>query len=138
MILEALGKFHDRMRLSEYRYAMLLAAVIGLLAGFGAVLFRRLIRLVQALAYGNTEYSLSLLEGLTWWHVVLVPAAGGLLIAPIVYYFAREARGHGVPEVMEAVALRQGVIRKRIVLAKTLASAICIGSATTPRIPPVR
>jgi CIC family chloride channel protein len=71
---------------------------------------------------------LSLFGTLSGWHVVLVPVAGGLLIAPIVYYFARETRGHGVPEVMEAVALRHGVIRKRIVAAKTIASAISIGT----------
>jgi CIC family chloride channel protein len=56
-----------------------------------------------------------------------VPAAGGLVVGPLVYFFAREAKGHGVPEVMEAVALRKGVIRKRIVFLKTMASAVSIG-----------
>ncbi|MBW1941198.1 MAG: chloride channel protein, partial [Deltaproteobacteria bacterium] len=59
---------------------------------------------------------------------VWVPAAGGLVVGPLVYFLAREAKGHGVPEVMEAVALRSGVIRKRIVLVKSLASAISIGT----------
>ena len=53
---------------------------------------------------------------------------GFLLCALIVYYFAREAKGHGVPEVMEAVALRGGRIRPRVVLAKMFASAISIAS----------
>jgi len=128
MAIKFIKKFREDARASEYRYMMLIAAVIGLLGGIGAVLFRKLIDFIQTLAYGNSGYSISLIESLEWWHVVLVPAAGGLLIGPIVYYFAREARGHGVPEVMEAVALKQGVIRKRIVFAKTLASAICIGS----------
>ena len=46
----------------------------------------------------------------------------------LVYFFAREAKGHGVPEVMEAVTLKGGVIRKRVVVVKSLASAISIGS----------
>jgi CIC family chloride channel protein len=46
----------------------------------------------------------------------------------LVYRFAREAKGHGVPEVMEAVALKGGRIRPVVVLIKALASSICIGS----------
>jgi CIC family chloride channel protein len=53
---------------------------------------------------------------------------GGLLVGPIVFRFAREARGHGVPEVMSSVALKGGVIRSRVSIAKSVASAICIGS----------
>jgi H+/Cl- antiporter ClcA len=58
----------------------------------------------------------------------LIPALGGAIVGPLIYFFAREAKGHGVPEVMAAVALRGGVIRKRIVAVKALASAISIGS----------
>ena len=50
------------------------------------------------------------------------------MVGPLIYFFAREAKGHGVPEVMEAVALRSGIIRKRVVFIKSLASAICIGT----------
>jgi CIC family chloride channel protein len=50
------------------------------------------------------------------------------VVGPLVYFFAREAKGHGVPEVMEAVALKGGVIRKRVVFVKTLASAISIST----------
>lgn len=122
------GKIRRDLESSEYRYMLLVALVIGLLGGAGAILFRHLIGLVQRIAYGDWERPLVLFEHLDAWHIVLVPAAGGLVVAPIVYYFAREARGHGVPEVMEAVALKQGVIRKRLVLAKSLASAITIGT----------
>ncbi|MBN1666024.1 MAG: chloride channel protein, partial [Anaerolineales bacterium] len=46
----------------------------------------------------------------------------------IIAFFAREAKGHGVPEVMQAIALRGGRIRPRVVVAKVLASSACIGS----------
>jgi len=50
------------------------------------------------------------------------------VVGPVVYFLAREAKGHGVPEVMEAVAIKYGIIRKRIVFIKALVSAICIGT----------
>lgn len=58
---------------------------------------------------------------------VLMPVLGGLLYGPLIYRFAREARGHGVPEVMIAVAEHGGRIRPQISVVKALASALCIG-----------
>ena len=104
-----------------------LATLVGLAGGFGAIGFRALIDLVQSIAYGAKGDLLELALATPWYLKVWVPAAGGLVVGPLVYFFAREAKGHGVPEVMEAVALRKGVIRKRIVFVKTLASAVSIG-----------
>jgi CIC family chloride channel protein len=58
---------------------------------------------------------------------VLVPVLGGLLYGPLIQLFAREARGHGVPEVMIAVAENGGRIRPQVSLVKAVASALCIG-----------
>jgi len=107
---------------------VLLAAVVGLAAGFGAVGFRHLIGFIQSLAYGGEGDLLTLVGSTPWYLRVVIPAAGGLVVGPLVYFLAREAKGHGVPEVMEAVALRSGIIRKRIVVVKSLASAISIGT----------
>lgn len=106
----------------------LLAIVVGLAGGYGAVGFRYLINYVQTLAYGSADTLLGVVTTVEWYWRILVPAIGGLVVGLLVYYFAREAKGHGVPEVMEAVALRGGVIRKRLVIVKSLASAICIGT----------
>lgn len=57
-----------------------------------------------------------------------MPVVGGLLAGPIIAYFAKEAKGHGVPEVMQAIALNGGRIRPRVVVAKVIATAFCIGS----------
>ncbi len=92
------------------------------------MLFRYLITAVQRLFWGDWTFSLELVRSHPKWWILLAPAIGGLLVGPLVYFFAREAKGHGVPEVMEAVALRAGVIRPRLVLVKSLASAISIGS----------
>jgi CIC family chloride channel protein len=115
----------SRVRSSETVIGLILAVVVGLVAGLGAVVFRWLIQSFQALFFDGGGALLGFLGG---YYVILVPAAGGLLVGPLIYYFAREARGHGVPEVMEAVALRGGRIRPRVALVKIMASSICIGS----------
>jgi len=107
---------------------VLVSMVIGLLGGLGAVGFRWCIRLFQRVSWQVDVVSLDYLRTLPVWWKILTPAAGGLLVGLIIARFAAEAKGHGVPEVMEAVALRGGRIRPRVVLAKLVASGICIGS----------
>ncbi|MBN2290181.1 MAG: chloride channel protein [Candidatus Glassbacteria bacterium] len=113
---------------SESRTVMLLAVVIGLMGGFGAVIFRRLIQWVQLVFFGPGDNLLDLAWGLPWWQRMIIPAIGGLCLAPLIKFFTKETKGHGVPEVMENLALRAGRIRPRTMVTRTLASAICIGS----------
>lgn len=104
---------------------MLLAVLVGALSGLGAVAFRWMLTNFNYLFFDVGGKALGFLGQ---YYVILIPAAGGLLVGPLVYFFAREAKGHGVPEVMEAVALRGGRIRPRVAFVKAFASAICIGS----------
>lgn len=106
----------------------ILAALVGVAGGFGAIGFRYLIKFIQEISYGSGGNLVELASLQTWYLRILIPAFGGLLVGPLVYFLAREAKGHGVPEVMEAVALRSGIIRKRIVVVKSVVSAICIGT----------
>jgi len=114
--------------MAEHTFMVVVAVAIGALGGLGAVAFRFLIKVVQRAAWGSWTYDLGLVASHPWWWRFLTPAIGGLIIGPLVYYLAREAKGHGVPEVMEAVALRSGFIRSRLVAIKSVASAICIGT----------
>ena len=104
---------------------MFTALIVGIGAGLGAVVFRRLIAGVHILAWDGLG---GLLEGIAPFHLLIIPAVGGAIFGPLIYRFAREAKGHGVPEVMEAVALRGGRIRPRVAVVKSLASALCIGT----------
>ncbi|MBN1147503.1 MAG: chloride channel protein [Anaerolineales bacterium] len=116
----------DRLQPSQATVLLGSAIIIGLGTGMGAVLFIRMIEFVQRLFF---QGGASLFEdSLGRWLLVIIPALGGLLGGPIIAYFASEAKGHGVPEVMAAIALRGGRIRPRVVLAKIVASALCIGS----------
>lgn len=111
-----------------------LALVVGLVAGVGAIAFRELIVGATELFSGRTDPSAAgrvanpEIPALGPWYLLLAPVLGGLLYGPLVARFAPEARGHGVPEVMFAVARHGGRIRPRVALVKALASAICIGS----------
>ncbi len=123
-IKQALKRYH----LDERILTLILAAFIGFLSGYGAVLFRLLIKVTQYIFYGHTGDILSFSHALPLYTIVGIPCLGGLMVGLIVTFAASEAKGHGVPEVMEAVALRNGRIRKRVAAAKIMASAICIGS----------
>jgi len=101
------------------------AVLVGLGAGAGAVVFRWMIALVHSLSF---DWFRSVTSGWGLTYVVLAPALGGLVVGPMIYFFAREARGHGVPEVMEAVALRGGRIRPIVGIVKSLASSLSIGT----------
>ncbi|MCH7870382.1 MAG: chloride channel protein [Planctomycetes bacterium] len=107
---------------------VLVALLIGVGGGLFAVGFRKLIGWGNLIACHDGEYTLDYIRQLPFWWKIAVPAIGGLLCGIIIHHFAREAKGHGVPEVMEAVALHGGRIRPRVVLAKMFASAISIAS----------
>jgi CIC family chloride channel protein len=112
----------NRIRTSDHAFMIIIPIIIGLMGGFGAVLLRFLIHLFQDIFWGAWGNSLS------WFRTLLVPAGGAFLVGLIIYFFSREAKGHGVPEVMEAISLRNGIIRPRVVLGKVVASAITIAS----------
>jgi chloride channel protein, CIC family len=120
-----LSHWADQRAIPESAVIMFTALIVGIGAGLGAVVFRRLIQAMQTLAYGGLA---GLLATIAPFHLLIIPAIGGAIFGPLIYWFAREAKGHGVPEVMEAVALRGGRIRPRVVLIKALASSICIGT----------
>ncbi|GGK99815.1 chloride channel protein [Mangrovihabitans endophyticus] len=111
----------------------LLAVAVGFGAALGAAAFRWLIAAATRLFSGHDDYAAvagaanPLLPSWGRWFLLLVPVVAGLIYGPLVYAFAREARGHGVPEVMYAVAERGGRIRPQVAVVKALASAVCIG-----------
>ncbi|CAN5656758.1 chloride channel protein [soil metagenome] len=112
---------------------LVLAVGVGAGAGLGAIAFRWLIQTFTLVLSGHDDYSAAGHLGnphVAWagrYFVVAAPVVAGLLYGPLVHLFAREARGHGVPEVMFAVARRGGRIAPQVAGVKALASALCIG-----------
>src|SRR5665213_3571050 len=110
-----------------------LALVIGIMTGLGAVAFRALIGFVHNAFYSGRLsfiYDANIPEAPSWlgdW-LFFSPVIGVLLVVYIVKRFAGEAKGHGVPDVMDAVFYKQGNIRGKVAIVKALASALSIGS----------
>ncbi|RDH76457.1 chloride channel protein [Mycolicibacterium moriokaense] len=110
-----------------------LAIAVGALTGLGAVGFRWLISTFTRFFTGYEDFSAmgriasAHFPGLGIWFLVLVPVVAGAIYGPLVHHFAPEARGHGVPEVMYAVAHRGGRIAPQVTFVKAIASALCIG-----------
>ena len=117
-----------RWRLEEHLTLYLLAIAVGILGGYGAILFRLLIEGCQLLFYQNRSDFLSFAHKVPFYLKVLIPAMGGLLVGLIVRWGTEKARGHGVPELIEAVVIRGGRISWRTAAARVSAAAVTIGS----------
>ena len=110
-----------------------LALVVGVMTGLGAVAFRSLIAFVHNVFYNgrlSVFYDANLSEAPSRFgdFVLFSPIIGGLIVVYLVKHFAPEAKGHGVPEVMDAVFYKHGNIRGKVALVKAFASALSIGS----------
>ena len=116
----------ERLGFGEDAFLILLACLIGVLTGLGSVGFTKLIEASHGFCYGDA-HSAGFYGG-RWYLLILLPTAGALLVGTITYFFAREAKGHGVPEVMDAIARRDGKIRPHVALAKAVCSALTIGT----------
>jgi CIC family chloride channel protein len=114
-------------------YLSALAFVVGIITGFGAVVFRALIGLIHNVLFLGDfafRYDANLFTPASPWgiFVILVPVIGAIVVTFLVSTFAPEARGHGVPEVMDSIYYQSGIIRPIVAVVKSLASAVAIGT----------
>src|SRR5262245_54377348 len=108
----------------------LLAAAVGIAAGFTAYGLYALIGLLSNLVFFHRlsiELSGVQTHALGLW-VVLVPAAGGVVVGLMARYGSAQIRGHGIPEVVEAVLTRKSRIPPRVALLKPVSAAAAIGT----------
>ncbi|MFC1476939.1 chloride channel protein [candidate division KSB1 bacterium] len=117
-----------------------LSILVGLISGLGAIIFYWLLNFCELgfldflVGYRPKHLTGSprLFEETTTvfnkYMFLVVPALGGLLSGLLVYFFAPEAEGHGTDAAIEAYHRKQGLVRARVPIIKTLASAITIGS----------
>ena len=117
----------DQAKMREHSFVLTVAVIIGLIGGFSAVGIQYTIRIFQNIFWGE-HFNLSTIGEIKWFWKIFIPLSGGVIVGLVIQYIAREAKGHGAPEVMEAITLRNGIIRPRVVIAKLFASAVCIAS----------
>ncbi|NWG02846.1 MAG: chloride channel protein [Syntrophaceae bacterium] len=122
----------QRSSLQPFRF-FLLSILIGVVAGLGAVAFRGLIAFFHNLLFLgklSVVYDANVHTSPSPWGlgVIFVPVVGAIGVTFLVQNFAPEAKGHGVPEVMDAIYYHKGIIRPVVALIKSIASALSIGS----------
>lgn len=108
---------------SPYREPILmgiLALMIGAIGGIGAIVFRDLINVFYGIFHAGGIKASPLR--------IVIPAVGLTLVGFITHYFAKEVKGHGVPQILESLALRGGKIRPRVAFFGILAPALTIGA----------
>jgi len=115
----------DKYQPSETTLLLILSIIIGLVTGLAAVAFIELIDWITNFSFGTIPDAFASLG--RWW-IIIIPLVGSLISGPIIAFFASEAKGHGVPEVMQAMVLNGGRIRPRVAVAKIAASSVCIGT----------
>ncbi len=114
----------------------ILALGVGVAAGLGAIVFRELIGLIHNILFlgqFSPHYDTRIFTPESPWgaFLILAPVVGSIAVTFLVTNFAPEAKGHGVPEVMDAIYYGGGAIRPVVAAVKSLASAIAIGSGAT-------
>lgn len=118
---------------------VVLSVLVGVVAGVGALLFNLMLDssshllLQRVVGYsppqpGGEGDSVLPAAPTRRWLLLLIPALGGLASGLLVYTIAPEAEGHGTDAMIDAFHRRKGIIRKRIPLLKTVASALTIGA----------
>jgi len=123
-------KFVRRVAANEPTFLILVGLLLGVGTGYGAIACRAAIDFMRETVFGKPGDISVLAADLATprWLVLILPAIGGLFVAPMVFIWAKEAKGHGVPEVMDAIARHAGRIRPRVALIKAAASVITIGT----------
>jgi len=118
----------EKAKMTEHSFMVIIALIIGIFSGFSAIAIRAMIKGFSFVSFPGTQNILENIKATPWFKILFIPAIGGLIVGPIIYFFAKEAKGHGVPEVMQAIIKQGGIIRPRVAIIKALASSITIGT----------
>jgi CIC family chloride channel protein len=107
-----------------------IALLIGIAAGFAALLFRKGINWLQSTLYGTEDVSLlhSFISGLQWYWVILIPTMGGLVVGLILHRFTADARARSVGDVILGAALHDGRVETKEGIASAFASLITLST----------
>lgn len=129
-----INHFFSSFTFTQDTYLLILGGIIGVLCGYGAVIFHEAINLIKQVFFDEPGkfFGLSTLLNSDQWYIrvliILVPAAGGLLVGVLAYYFEGGKKGEGIPSVIDAVASKGGVIKGNVALTKIVGSALSIGT----------
>ena len=114
---------------SQFQF-WLIALLIGIVAGFAALSFRKGITALQGFVYGaeDVHYLHSFAATMPWYMLVIIPVVGGLIVGVILHRFTEDARVRSVSDVIEGAALRDGRVETREGLASACASFLTLST----------
>lgn len=120
-------------RSSSYEFGTItiLAVLVGIIAGYGAIAFYLGISLVLELGFGGDEASLATgASTLSAWHVIGVPVLGGLIVGQLLRFIPMH-QARGVPNVIESAALHNGKMEFRHGILSAFTTVISLGSGAS-------
>ena len=125
-------RWRKRHRDQESQIAFfLVAGIVGILGGLGAVMFKELSNAVQGLLIGVQPDFIEATMRLPWYMKLIVPTVGGLLAGLALFLLPKDGKGHGIAEITEAVNIRGGVLSFRVAIVRSLSSLMSIGTGAS-------
>ena len=121
-ITSRLRPWLDRIEPPDSLVLVITAVIVGIGTGLLAVVFIQLLQWVNLMTVG-LQTAVGDALGL-----ILAMALAGLLVGYCANRWAIEAKGSGIPEVIEAVALQGGRIRNHVIFTKMAAASFTIGT----------
>ncbi len=107
-------------------YLTIIAFFIGIFTGFGAVAVIYMIEFFSEITYGSKN-GLDTFIKTPWWKLLLIPSIGGLAVGLLIYFFSKESKGGGIPQIMFSILVKRGIMKPAVVIIKAITSSISIG-----------
>jgi len=118
----------ERIQMTEFMYMILMAVIIGVVAGFGSVGVKYLIEFISDLAFSGEGTIIERVKATPWYMLLLIPTIGGLIVGPFAHFIVPASKGHGVTEVIQSLLTKGGIIKPIVAVGKSITSAITIGT----------
>lgn len=122
------SRWYEKATLTEHFFMIIMAIIIGIIGGLGAVIVRWLIEQLSLIFFSGEGSTHERISNTYWLLILFIPTIGGLLVGLISKINIPDAKGHGVPEVIYSLNKKGGKISPLVALFKSITSSITIGS----------
>ena len=107
--------------ISQRNFIMIIAVIIGVLAGLGAVVIKNGVHFIKGLLTSNLviDYQNYLF--------FFLPAIGILIAVLFIRFVVRQTVGHGIPSVLFAISRNHGMIKRHNIFSSVVTSVFTVG-----------